>query len=79
MDSVHSGALFTLMDAVGGAAATVSGRDCATVDYAVHFLAAEVPGERLRCRAECVKAGKHIMIVSANATGKDGQNRAQGC
>lgn len=78
MGSVHGGALFTLMDAVGGAAAASSGRGCATIDCTVHFLAAAAPGERLCCRAECVKAGKHIMIVKTNVTGKDGRELATG-
>lgn len=76
MGSLHGGALFTLMDAVGGAAAASLGKGCATVDCTVHFLSAVVPGDRLCCRAECVKSGRHIMIVRSSVTNQEGKELA---
>lgn len=78
MGSIHGGVLFTLMDAVGGAAGASSGRGCATIDCTAHFLRAATPGNTLRCRAKCVKSGRHIMIVKTVVTDQEDRELAEG-
>ena len=78
LGTVHGGVLFTLMDAVGGAAGASAGRGCATVNCTVHFLRAAKPGDRLVCRAEVTKSGKHIMIVKTSVMDQDDTELAFG-
>ncbi len=64
----HGGAMGALADIAGGyAALTVApeGMEVTTVEYKINFLAAFQDGE-LRARGRVVKAGKRIIVTSAD-------------
>lgn len=64
----HGGAMGALADIAGGyAALTVApeGMEVTTVEYKINFLAAFQGGE-LRARGHVVKAGKRIIVTSAD-------------
>ncbi len=78
MGTIHGGLLFTLMDAVGGAAGASAGRGCSTIDASVQFLRSAVPGETLTCRAECVKEGTNIIVMRMTVSDPKGRALATG-
>jgi uncharacterized protein (TIGR00369 family) len=63
---VHGGVVATLADhTAGGAARSVSGtRDVLTVEYKINFLR-PASGDRLRCTATVIKAGKSVIVAEA--------------
>ncbi len=64
----HGGAMGALADIAGGYAAltvTPEGMEVTTVEYKINFLAAFQGGE-LRARGRVVKAGKRIIVTSAD-------------
>ncbi len=63
---VHGGVVATLADhTAGGAARSVSGtRDVLTVEYKINFLR-PAAGDRLRCTASVLKAGKSVIVAEA--------------
>ena len=65
--SFHGGAMGALADIAGGyAALTVSPADCevVTVEYKINFLAA-CQGGQLRATGRVLKAGRRVMVTSA--------------
>ena len=63
----HGGAMGALADIAGGYAALTmapDGMEVTTVEYKINFLAAFQGGE-LRARGRVVKAGKRIMVTTA--------------
>ena len=76
----HGGAMGALADIAGGyAALTVvpEGMEVSTVEYKVNFLAAFQGGE-LRATGRVVKAGRRIIVTSAEVThlAEDGRQTA---
>ncbi len=74
---IHAGVLATLADhTAGGAARAVSGdRDVITIEFKINFLRPAV-GERLRCRARVLRAGKSIIVSEAEVFAlKDGEEK----
>ena len=74
---IHAGVLATLADhTAGGAARAVSGqRDVITIEFKINFLRPAV-GERLRCRAKVLRAGKSIIVSEAEVFAlKDGEEK----
>ena len=76
----HGGAMGALADIAGGyAALTVvpEGMEVSTVEYKVNFLAAFQGGE-LRATGRVVKAGRRIIVTSAEVThlAEDGRETA---
>ncbi|MGH9557345.1 MAG: PaaI family thioesterase [Terriglobales bacterium] len=74
---IHAGVLATLADhTAGGAARAVSGdRDVITIEFKINFLRPAV-GERLRCRARVLRAGKSIVVSEAEVFAlKDGEEK----
>ena len=77
---VHGGAMGALADLAGGyAALTVvpDGMEVSTVEYKVNFLAAFQGGE-LRATGRVLKAGRRIIVTSAEVThlAEDGRETA---
>ena len=74
---IHAGVLATLADhTADGAARAVSGdRDVLTIEFKINFLRPAV-GERLRCRAQVLRAGKSIIVSEAEVFAlKDGEEK----
>lgn len=64
----HAGVVSTLADHTAGAAATTAvkeGQSVLTADYTIHLLRPGA-GEVLRSRGEIVRAGKTLVIASAD-------------
>lgn len=63
---VHAGVLATMADhTAGGAARSVSGsHDVITVEFKINFFR-PAKGDRLRCRAQVLRAGKSIIVAEA--------------
>ena len=68
--SVHGGCLYTLADAVGGAAASSCGMHIATVDSSFHFLRAG--------RARAIKRGKRLLVYEVTVYDDQDSLLAQG-
>ncbi len=74
---IHAGVLATIADhTAGGAARAVSGdRDVITIEFKINFLRPAL-GERLRCRARVLRAGKSIIVSEAEVFAlKDGEEK----
>jgi len=74
---IHAGVLATIADhTAGGAARAVSGeRDVITIEFKINFLRPAI-GERLRCRARVLRAGKSIIVSEAEVFAlKDGEEK----
>ena len=63
--AVHGGALYTLIDTIGGSAAASHGDNCTTSTITVQYLRAARSEGKLRCVARELKAGKRICSVQA--------------
>lgn len=64
---VHAGVVSTLADHTGGGAGwthTVDGQTVLSVEFKISFLR-PARGERLRCRAQVVRAGKSLIFTEA--------------
>ena len=63
---VHAGVLATMADhTAGGAARSASGeRDVITVEFKINFFR-PATGDRLRCRARVLRAGKSFIVAEA--------------
>ncbi len=64
INTVHGGALYTLMDSTGGACATSYGFRVTTVSSSVQFLNAVKEPITLYCIARTAKHGKRIIVVN---------------
>jgi uncharacterized protein (TIGR00369 family) len=77
----HGGAMGALADIAGGyAALTVAAEDSevTTVEYKINFMAAFKDGE-LRALGRVVKAGKRIIITTAEVTHVNAQGKESAC
>ena len=63
---VHAGVIATMADhTAGGASRSASGeRDVITVEFKINFFR-PATGDRLRCRAKVLRAGKSIIVAEA--------------
>lgn len=82
-DVVHGGAISTLIDTAGMAAAWADSADPAnggggsTIGLSVDFVAA-ARGEDLTARASVVRRGRSLCFCEVDVTGEDGQTVAKG-
>jgi uncharacterized protein (TIGR00369 family) len=77
----HGGAIGALADiAAGYAGLTMAeqGREVTTVEYKINFLAAFQSGE-LRARGQVVRAGKRLIITTAEVVHVDEHGRESAC
>ena len=77
----HGGAMGALADIAGGYAALTEapeGMEVTTVEYKINFLAAFSDGELLAC-GRVVRAGRRIIITSAEVTHVDAQGVRSAC
>ena len=77
----HGGAMGALADIAGGYAAlsvAPEGMEVTTVEYKINFLAAFQGGE-LRATGRVVKAGKRIVVTSAEVVHIDAAGQASPC
>ncbi len=79
--SFHGGAMGALADVAGGyAAMTVApaGMEVTTVEYKINFLAACSGGE-LVARGRVIRAGKRIIVTTADVFHRDAQGHETHC
>ncbi len=77
----HGGAMGALADIAGGyAALTVApeGMEVTTVEYKINFLASFQGGE-LRATGKVVKAGRRIIVTTAQVVHMDAQGKTSDC
>lgn len=77
----HGGAMGALADIAGGYAALTlapEGMEVTTVEYKINFLAAFIGGE-LRATGRVVKAGKRIIVTTAEVLHLDDAGNANPC
>ncbi len=77
----HGGAMGALADIAGGYAALTlapDGMEVTTVEYKINFLAAFQGGE-LRATGHVVKAGKRIVVTTAQVVHLDAQGKQSEC
>ena len=71
---VHGGALFGVMDQLGGLAACTTGYGVVTVNGGIDFLRPTVPMEQLTCTATVLKPGRQFTtceaVITSDETGK---------
>ena len=79
--SFHGGAMGTLADIAGGYAALSAAppdMEVTTVEYKINFLASFTGGE-LRAIGRVVKAGKRIIVTTAEVVHVDASGRQTAC
>ena len=79
--SFHGGAMGTLADIAGGYAALTAAppdMEVTTVEYKINFLASFTGGE-LRAIGRVVKAGKRIIVTTAEVTHVDASGKQTAC
>ena len=79
--SFHGGAMGALADIAGGYAALTTvdpDSEITTVEYKINFLAALRDGE-LRARGRVLRAGKRIIVTSAEVVHLDAQGAERVC
>ncbi|MBQ3973704.1 MAG: PaaI family thioesterase [Lachnospiraceae bacterium] len=69
--SVQGGAMFTLADAVGGAAAGCNGIRIATVDASFHYLRPGLHTSLLKARTRLVKSGSTLAVLDVSVYDQD--------
>ncbi len=69
--SVQGGSMFTLADAVGGAAAGYDGRRIATVDASFHYLRPGLHTSLLKAKTRMVKSGSTLKVVDVSVYDQD--------
>ena len=77
----HGGAMGALADIVGGYAALTlapDGMEVTTVEYKINFLAAHQGGE-LRATGHVTRAGKRIIVTTAQVVHLDTQGKQSEC
>ena len=77
----HGGAIGALADIAGGYAAltvTPEGMEVVTVEYKINFLSSFQGGE-LRATGQVLKAGKRIVVTSAEVVHIDAQGKTSPC
>ena len=79
--SFHGGAMGTLADIAGGYAALTAAppdMEVTTVEYKINFLASFTGGE-LRATGRVVKAGKRIIVTTAEVVHVDASGKQTAC
>lgn len=76
--TIHGGVIFSLMDAVGGAAGASTGLGCATVDCDIHFLRAVKAGEAISCQALILKNGRQLIVCDVEVENERNEVAAKG-
>lgn len=76
--SVQGGAMFTLADAVGGAAAGCDGRRIATVDASFHYLKPGLHTRLLKAKTRLVKAGSTLSVLDVSVYDQDNALLSEG-
>ena len=69
--SVQGGSMFTLADAVGGAAAGCDGMRIATVDATFHYLRPGLHTSLLKAKTRMVKSGSTLKVVDVSIFDQD--------
>ncbi len=80
-DGFHGGAMGALADIAGGYAGLTmapEGMEVATVEYKINFLAAFQGGE-LRATGRVVKAGRRIIVTTAEVVHVDADGKRNAC
>jgi uncharacterized protein (TIGR00369 family) len=80
-DGFHGGAMGALADIAGGYAGLTmapEGMEVTTVEYKINFLAAFQGGE-LRATGRVVKAGRRIIVTTAEVVHVDAQGKQSPC
>jgi uncharacterized protein (TIGR00369 family) len=80
-DGFHGGAMGALADIAGGYAALTmapEGMEVTTVEYKINFLAAFQGGE-LRATGRVVKAGRRIIVTTAEVVHVDAAGKSSAC
>ena len=80
-DGFHGGAMGALADIAGGYAGLTmapQGMEVTTVEYKINFLAALRDGE-LRATGRVVKAGRRVIVTSAQVTHLDADGKETAC
>lgn len=80
-DGFHGGAMGALADIAGGYAGltmAADGMEVTTAEYKINFLAAFKDGE-LRATGRVIKAGKRIIVTTAELDHWDVQGRSNPC
>ena len=80
-DGFHGGAMGALSDIAGGYAGLTmapEGMEVTTVEYKINFLAAFQGGE-LRATGRVVKAGRHIIVTTAEVVHVDANGKSSPC
>jgi acyl-CoA thioesterase len=70
--SIHGGALFTLLDSIGGAAATSRRRAVTTLSANVNYLTAGRGSKKIIAEATEVKAGKSTCVYRVELRDENG-------
>lgn len=70
---VHGGILMTLVDATAGITACMSGNYVTTVNATINFLLPAIDTEYIYCECECLRSGKHLIVMDIRIT-DDGSN-----
>ena len=77
----HGGAIGALADIAGGyAALTVApeGMEVVTIEYKINFLNSLQSGE-IRATGKVIKAGRRVIVTSAEVVHTDGQGKSTPC
>lgn len=75
---VHGGALFTLADSAGGAAAHTDGRDYVTLSSSFTFLHSALPGDTVRAKGTVRRRGQTTCYVNVDVTNQKEELLASG-
>ena len=73
---IHGGVIATMADhTAGGAARSVSGeKDVLTVEFKINYLRPAI-GDRLRCTASVLRAGKTVIVAEALVYAGNGEKK----
>lgn len=78
VNSAHGGALYTLMDTAGGAAATSYGDRVTTLSSSVEFLNPVLEPHRIYGIGRVIKNGRSITVVDVRIVDDEGRNYTKG-
>ena len=80
-DGFHGGAIGALADIAGGYAGLTmapDGMEVATIEYKINFMAAFQGGE-LQARGHVVKAGRRVIVTTAEVVHLDASGKESAC
>ncbi len=78
MGLVHGGALFTMADSAGGAAARTDGRNYVTLSSSFTFLRSGLPGDLIQAKGRVRRRGKTTCYTDVDITNQKGDLLANG-